>query len=174
MLKNKEWEYAARKNRDGTFISGRNCSGDFSGSFYAPNNIEKLNGIDYEVSTKKNDYLWWYRTSSGECDETANKQDDTLSSIKAKTGNNNISGRRHHLVGGKLPNDLGIYDMCGNVMEWCFDMYVQYGSIYKISNKRCARNGEVFNDFSNHPIRSGYPQNNFPSAGCGLRLAQNN
>ncbi|MCQ2576368.1 MAG: formylglycine-generating enzyme family protein [Treponema sp.] len=24
-------------------------------------------------------------------------------------------------VGGKAPNELGIYDMSGNVSEWCFD-----------------------------------------------------
>lgn len=28
-----------------------------------------------------------------------------------------------HPVGGKAPNGLGVYDLCGNVSEWCQDIY---------------------------------------------------
>lgn len=43
------------------------------------------------------------------------------------------SGRKVHAVGLKAPNELGIYDMTGNVREWCQDWCGDYSSVEQVN-----------------------------------------
>jgi formylglycine-generating enzyme required for sulfatase activity len=88
--------------------------------------IARLNaasGRRYRLPTEAE---WEYAARSGGKNEKwAGTNDERTLGAYAWYGGN--SDDKTHVVGTKLPNALGLYDMSGNVAEWCQD---RYGDVY--------------------------------------------
>ena len=63
---------------------------------------------------------------------------DNVGSVAWYVGN---SGDRTHAVGGKSPNELGLYDMSGNVWEWTASKWCDYYNSPRNSSRRVLRGG---------------------------------
>ena len=51
------------------------------------------------------------------------------------------SGGTTHAVGTKQANELGVFDMSGNVLEWCESWYPGYEGTYRVGRGGCWING---------------------------------
>ena len=91
--------------------------------------LSRQTGKKYTLPTEAQ---WEYAARGG------NKNDGTKYSgsysINAVAWYNATSGDRTHIVGSKRPNGLGLYDMSGNVREWCKDWYADSYIGYQTDN----------------------------------------
>ena len=79
------------------------------------------------------------------------------------------SGRTIHEVGQKKPNNFGLYDMLGNVWEWCEDNWHE-------NYNNAPNNGSIWLDKQNKYIillRGGSWVNPCSHCRCALRVRQN-
>ncbi|MDR2694626.1 MAG: formylglycine-generating enzyme family protein [Chitinispirillales bacterium] len=98
---------------------------------YAARGGVKSSGYAFAGSDRINDAGWHFGNSGDKLLRT----DKDFGKMKDKDKNMMMSWNNHRLrpVGAKMPNELGVYDMSGGVMEWVSDFYDS--EYYKVSPK---------------------------------------
>jgi hypothetical protein len=97
--------------------------------------LRRLNQqIGREIFRLPTEAEWEYACRAGTSGDYAGNLDD----MAWYSSNSNA---QTHPVGTKQPNDWGLYDMHGNVWEWCQDWYGYYSSGPATGSERVIRGG---------------------------------
>jgi len=138
--------------------------------------ISKLNSMTGKRFHLPTEAQWEYAARGGKKSRGYQYSgSNTLGDVAWYSGN---SCSRTHAVGTKQPNELGIYDMAGNVWEWCQDWYGSYSSSPQTNSTgavsgsyRVFRGGSWY--YSAWYCRTSYRRNGTPGFrdnDLGLRL----
>lgn len=138
--------------------------------------IQRLNekcGTDFRLPTEAE---WEYAARN--CG-TESPEHFSGSSKSDKTAH---KGARTAMVATKAPNELGLYDMCGNVAEWCSDFLAKYSQAKAVNPtgpemgvRRIVRGGSYQDDeWHMRNAARGHQKPSEPSPKIGFRLAMDN
>ena len=88
--------------------------------------ISRLNSLTGKTFSLPTEAEWEYAARGGVKSKGYKYSGgNTLDKVAWHEGN---SGKKTHAVKQKQANELGLYDMTGNVWEWCLDWYGSYSS----------------------------------------------
>lgn len=141
--------------------------------------IDKLNNkkevqkakLFFRLPTKEE---WLYACRAGGSKEWGLRENGESGPGDVMGWNRDNSGGEAHPVAKKEPNAWGIYDMHGNVMEWCADRDGLSQSGSKWVEKRVLIGGAFSFPVENSAAEgwvTTYPQDKSPGASCGFRVA---
>lgn len=138
--------------------------------------LNKLTGRKYRLPTEAE---WEYAAKGGA--KSAGYVYIGGNDAGSETWNFSNSGNRPHQVGLLKPNELGIYDMGGNVQEWVQDWYGHYPAKAQTNPKGAKKSdiGKIIRGGSyadlpeyNRPGCRFVSNPNFKSPTIGFRLAE--
>lgn len=116
------WQKVMGENPSEHKECGKNCPVDSVSWDMAQEFINKLNAKTKKKYRLPTEAEWEYAARSGGKNEKwpGTNSEDSLGKYAWYDQN---SEEKTHPVGLKQPNGLGLYDMAGNVREWCQDWY---------------------------------------------------
>lgn len=177
----KEW--IAIMNYNPSTFKGDNLPVDNVSYLECQNFIKKLNKISGRTFRLPTEAEWEYAARGGSVSKGYMFPGGNYLASYAWFSDN--SNNTTHPVGTKSPNELGLYDMGGNVWEWCQDWYGTYSSSYdynpigpKYGTYKVLRGGSWHNPSTSE--RVSFRGNGKPSDRCsnwsyqgdyGFRLA---
>ena len=163
-----QWEstYGLGDSNPAYYVSWNDCQTFIS-------KLNALTGVTFRLPTEAE---WEFAAKGGNKSQGYTYAgSNKLGDVAWYSGN---SSSKTHEVATKAPNELGLYDMSGNVWEWCQDLYGSYSSSAQTDptgptsgSLRVLRGGSWDSDAANCRVADrGWTYATYRSGNLGFRL----
>lgn len=143
-------QYYAIMGINPSYFKGDNLPVEMVSWYDCQEFVKKLNELTSMNFALPTEYQWEFAALGG--DKSKGYLFAGGNNVLSIGWTDNNSNNHTHIVGQKLPNELGLYDMTGNVWEWCLDAYnendtqidetdriIRGGSWFSVSNEVLSR-----------------------------------